>query len=329
MSLPSVGEISLSNIQTEFGGNIPLGFNMYYRGGALVNSNVIGIPVSGTPISFSDFRGKGRVKGVVDNISSTAQGNVVAIYHFKLCRGDYVGPIVKVRRGSDNALLDFYANTTGTLGTAIFGTGTTLSAWLNGSTGFIHTWFDQSGRAKHITQVTNASQPTIGQAGAETYMYLNANLRMSGPNVFDTTSVSNMHYVVQLKEISRGNNCLINLNGNTDFGRFSIHSPWDDGVWYFDPGSVGTDRTMSPANITSVGNKSTFSGYKSSVDGRNGFRVNQGTRYLSSSFATATVSGGILLNNSEYGTPNHYLYNVIVFKDKLATVDESYIETNM
>jgi len=56
MALPSSGEISFSEIQTEFGGTNPISVSEYYRGGSLVTNNNTDIPTSGT-IDASDFYG--------------------------------------------------------------------------------------------------------------------------------------------------------------------------------------------------------------------------------------------------------------------------------
>lgn len=54
MALPSSGTISLSDIQTEFGGTNPISMSEYYRGGSFVTDNNTNVPTSGT-IDFSDF----------------------------------------------------------------------------------------------------------------------------------------------------------------------------------------------------------------------------------------------------------------------------------
>lgn len=60
MVLQTSGEISLTNIQTEFGGSNPISINEYYAGGAYVPSGASGtngsIPTSGA-ISISQFYG--------------------------------------------------------------------------------------------------------------------------------------------------------------------------------------------------------------------------------------------------------------------------------
>ena len=56
MPLQSSGAISLSDIQTEFGGTNPISMSEYYRGGAYVTDNNTGVPTSGT-IDIGDFYG--------------------------------------------------------------------------------------------------------------------------------------------------------------------------------------------------------------------------------------------------------------------------------
>jgi hypothetical protein len=331
MVLPTSNQtIRYSDIQTEFGGTNPIFASEYYGNGTYVSSSVPGIPLSGT-LQLSQFNGKDKFAGIIDNITSTGRGNAVALYSFKLVLKSYSGPIVRVRNGSDNSLSDFYASTIGTLGTGALGTGTTLSSWLNGASGYVHTWYDQSGRAKHLTQTTNALQPTIGQSGAETYAYLNNDQSLSGPNAFDTSTVSDAHIIFQSREISRVQNFLVSLNGTNTTNRFTVHAPWTNGVWYFDPYDAGTNRAVSVANATSVNAKVTFSGYKSSTDTKNGFRLNGGTRYLSATSSSVPVSGGVNLNIYLAANTlcNHYLYSLLIFSSKLDTNDETYLESNV
>lgn len=58
MTLASSGQLTLNDIQGEFGGSNPIGLNEYYRGGSLVpnHGNTTPIPTSGT-IEVNDFYG--------------------------------------------------------------------------------------------------------------------------------------------------------------------------------------------------------------------------------------------------------------------------------
>lgn len=65
MAIPSSGALSLSDIQTEFGGSNPIGMDEYYAGGSYVASGTSGtngaVPTSGA-ISLSSFFGTAAVK---------------------------------------------------------------------------------------------------------------------------------------------------------------------------------------------------------------------------------------------------------------------------
>jgi hypothetical protein len=54
MALPFFGQISLGNIQSEFGGDAPTAITEYYRGGAYTPSGRLRVPTSGL-IKLSDF----------------------------------------------------------------------------------------------------------------------------------------------------------------------------------------------------------------------------------------------------------------------------------
>lgn len=67
MALQSSGPISLSQIQSEFGGSNPISLSEYYRGGANVGSWVTSVPSSGA-ISMSNFYGTSQY---IDPVAGT------------------------------------------------------------------------------------------------------------------------------------------------------------------------------------------------------------------------------------------------------------------
>ena len=77
MAIPSAGSaLSLSDIQTEFGGSNPIALSEYYAGGDNVPSGTSGdagsIPSSGT-IAVSQFYGSSNRVAIALTISSTTQ----------------------------------------------------------------------------------------------------------------------------------------------------------------------------------------------------------------------------------------------------------------
>jgi hypothetical protein len=96
--------------------------------------------------------------GPLDYIPSSY--TVGGAYALVKLRANYSGVIVNVRRSSDNATSDFYADWQGNLATN-GGGGASLANWLNGSTGYVTIWYDQSGNGNNATQSTTSLQPIL------------------------------------------------------------------------------------------------------------------------------------------------------------------------
>lgn len=97
----------------------------------------------------------------VDKLATASQNGCSAAYSTRLLRSNYYGPMVRVRRSTDNVEQDFYGDVFGKLGTRVYAGGTSLTSWLGGATGFVTTLYDQSGNVRNVTQTTNANQPII------------------------------------------------------------------------------------------------------------------------------------------------------------------------
>lgn len=84
--------------------------------------------------------------------------NITAAYGMRRLLTSYTGSLLRLRRSSDNAESDFGYTAAGDLDTAAIG------AWLSGS-GYIVTWYDQSGNGYDATQSTAANQPLYVASG--------------------------------------------------------------------------------------------------------------------------------------------------------------------
>lgn len=71
----------------------------------------------------------------------------------------YTGPLIRVRRDSDNTESDI-GQSSGALDTAA------LATFVGSGNGFVRTWYDQSGRGNNVTQATAAKQPIIVSSGS-------------------------------------------------------------------------------------------------------------------------------------------------------------------
>mgnify|MGYP000898453856 CR=1 FL=1 len=85
-----------------------------------------------------------------------------AAYSLRQLRCAYTGPLIRVRRSSDNTESDIYPTANGDLDTSALktfvGTG-------GSDDGFVITWYDQSGNARNVSQSTAANQPQIVMSG--------------------------------------------------------------------------------------------------------------------------------------------------------------------
>jgi hypothetical protein len=90
--------------------------------------------------------------GLLDQYAGAA-----AAYSLRSLTLYYTGPVVRVRRSSDNTEQDF---------TAAQVTDGTLITFCGAGNGFVRTWYDQSGNGRNATQTTTANQPQIVSSGA-------------------------------------------------------------------------------------------------------------------------------------------------------------------
>lgn len=254
--------------------------------------------------------------GALDGLGSSIYTQAVGAYALRRLFGAYTGAQVRIRRSTDNVETDLYFDKHG------YPVNFDVETWLGGGTGYVVTWYDQSSAANHVTQTTTTSQPFIVTSGYKPYIRFQGKI-MTGPNVFGSSTITTMHLITALRDNVRSNNYFISLNGTNTAnpGRFFIHAPYGSGTWYWDPGSVSTDRASGATST--LGAKTVFSGYKSSI---NGFRLNGGTRYLSSGSTTATVTGGLRLGTN---ATDHSIYELLIFSSQLSDSVESFIEQNM
>jgi hypothetical protein len=92
---------------------------------------------------------------------TTSSTNWNGCFSLKLLNDAYSGFIINIRRASDNNTMSFYSTNSGVLTSEPNGSGTTIATFLSATTGFVDTWYDQSGKNNHATQTVLASQPLI------------------------------------------------------------------------------------------------------------------------------------------------------------------------
>jgi hypothetical protein len=86
--------------------------------------------------------------------------NAAIAYDLTAINSAYTGPLVRVRRASDNAEQDIYAKQDGSLNVS------GLESFCSGTDGFVTTWYDQSGNSNDAVQTSTSLQPQIVASGS-------------------------------------------------------------------------------------------------------------------------------------------------------------------
>ena len=82
-----------------------------------------------------------------------------AAYSLRKIRAGHTGAAIRVRRSNDNSEQDIGFTASGDLDTA------SLKTFVGANSGFVTTWYDQSGNARNATQVTTTQQVRVVNAG--------------------------------------------------------------------------------------------------------------------------------------------------------------------
>lgn len=81
-----------------------------------------------------------------------------AAYSVRALNSAYTGPLMTIRRSSDNAETDIYALANGDLDEAL------INSFCTGTDCFVVTWYDQSGNGRDAVQTLSTDQPVIYEA---------------------------------------------------------------------------------------------------------------------------------------------------------------------
>jgi len=189
----------------------------------VISAELVSLEISYFPQSLFGKLSRSAVSSAINAFSLRAVNGQTAL-------------AVKVRRSTDSAAKDFYADRLGNLLTAPV-TGQSLSSWLGGATGYVATWYDQSRERYHATQTTPASQPQIqkGTKGPGYMILFTGNQYLTG---FTSDKLNNTNYTVCMNErrtAAYGNGSTDNPilscgNGSVD-NRY-LHNTYRDQLYY-------------------------------------------------------------------------------------------------
>ncbi len=253
-----------------------------------------------------------------------------AAYSVRRLRSAYSGPLIRVRRSSDNAELDINASGTGCGDLDIIA----LTAFAGANSAFVKTWYDQSGNGHNVSQTVNGNQPRIVNSGTlDVINGARAGLRwigsIAGQMLVATAPFpSSGELTVNMvhKEVGRKNSWAWMLATDSDpGGRISTHMAWGDGRIYWDIGGCcGSPNRIQTTMPVSVGSTNVFSFVSSASASSRAIYAN-GTSFLTGTPVTSTVSR-INLGSTGANAMNGMFGEFLVFPNLLTSGERRTIE---
>jgi len=239
--------------------------------------------------------------GALDDLGiySTAVG----CYAFKRLFKEYTGAQIRLRRSATEEIDVWFSNTGDIVKYQVVGGSVvvtnSITGWINGASPiYISKWYDQSAGSKHLTQTTLATQPLFEYdklLGGYCVKFTGTQ-SMTAANLFSSTTVSNMHCIMRVREIERQYNYTVSFNGTTiSTSQFCILQT--NNKWVFDANNNqdSTARVFSVENITQVGAVSQVSAYKQTSTNP-GLIVDNITYSSTTNISNTTpVSGGLVI----------------------------------
>jgi len=163
-------------------------------------------------------------------------GDVGGAYSFQQL-GTYDGPLVKIRRASDNEEQDFAPTEGGVLDTAA------IEEFLDGTTGFVTTLYDQTEGGHDLIQATSGNQPQVLK-DSNGYWYANCTQKfIASASFIGAQTNSTVHVIWQC--LSNGALPVTNAQGGINLGAGNnILVPW----WTTEQSPTFKDASQSSFN---------------------------------------------------------------------------------
>jgi hypothetical protein len=134
-----------------------------------------------------------KVPGLLDLVPGAA-----AAYSLRSLSNSYAGPVVTVRRSSDDAEEDFTA-------TAV--ADGTLAGFCGAGDGFVKQWWDQSGNARHAVAAADTNEPKIVDSGVVVLKEGKPAIEFDGSDdylSFSAISLGTSHYISTVSYVEPG-----------------------------------------------------------------------------------------------------------------------------
>lgn len=284
-----------------------------------LSHTVTGVDVSALPggtltlsVTVSNASGTGAAKtasftpsftGILDSLPTAA-----AAYSVRRLRAAYTGPLLRVRRATDNVQQDIGFTVGGNLDTA------KLVTFCGSDTCHVTSWYDQSPNGWNATKTNTTQQPRIVDAGSLELLGSKPGVRFFGAQNLSSSSypanANEFTISITAVERNRHTNSAWQMTGSTIV---QSHMPWSNGIFYFDVGgNTGVNRIQAPWPLAT--NTPAVVSYRNSASAGTRNAYLNGTLLVSGTgFAAAT--GQMTIGNNYDGVFAEF----VLFSSSLST----------
>lgn len=242
-----------------------------------------------------------------------------AAYSLRKLDCDYAGSAIRVRRDNDNAEQDIGFTANGDLDTV------SLKTFVSTNSGYVTTWYDQSGNANNATQTTAGNQPLIIDAGVVERVNSKPAIRLTNSlNTYFVISTQNYTdftwFTVTKKSSTSADQSIIFVGSALDWGGDDVNN---GGLPYY-------------YNLISGSNTSASGGETSqhlSYYNRAGTNAKGGSNGELKSYSTVSGTSTFINNLFTFSYALSYAYEgwgqELILYDSDKNADRSSIESNI
>lgn len=245
-------------------------------------------------------------------------GSLIGVYSTRLAVSGYSGPLMTIRRDSDNATTDVPADYSG------------IAAWIGSANAFVTSFKDQSGNGSHLSATGNVTFDLDGDTstGGQPFAQISSSAYFSGSTsgLNGKTNAILSAVLVPVGSQSAGsnyvNNAVIYFVETGGWGTVSLSCLDAEIAWRFGTGSFGNRGVLrsrsSASNALCVATASRLSGTERCLI--NGAQV--GATYSQGGAIEAT-SSTLAVGGGEYTPPNAKVCEIVVYADNASGEDVS------
>lgn len=252
--------------------------------------------------------------------------NVSFAFSMRVLESDYNGPLIRLRRDSDDLEKDFGWGDNDIIDSIA------IDTWRAGSNVFVHTWYDQSSLGRDAVQTTKNMQPRFYPDLSKPYFAgdgTNDHLTVDTPNgIQDVTNAGNQGTVLLVINATTKQQHTFGVLTGAD--RWSTHVNWSNNNLYFDPGiCCNNPRSFANGGNINVWKQYTFIKTSSNAITRlSGVEQFNGTHTTGRCTRTEDFAIGWATGNESGNHSTTSFMEFIMYKMDINTTQYEEIENN-